>query len=187
MKKTLLVGLLVCAILASVITGTLAVYQANIDEMSGDVVAKRFIMTSNKSDNFEMNLKIAPGETITYNFEVMNYEGDLVTETKMKITTFFFFDNAAKKKSILPLQYTVTELVDGHSQKPDEKLTLPANGDEKFVQFTNNNLTANVKHKLTYKVTITWPKGDNVLDTSFQGHDFGNKFRVKVVGVQIVD
>ncbi|MEG1805764.1 MAG: hypothetical protein RR327_05170 [Clostridia bacterium] len=182
MKKALLVGLLVCAILASVVTGTLAVYQATIDETTGDIVAKQFVIDHATSADWKTNLTIAPTETLNYKIDVMNFKGDVVTETKMSIATTFEFPAISGKQSLEPLSISITKTVDGASALTE---TITLSGAKKTIEFTDV-LAASEKHTVSYAVTINWPNGKtNAYDTAFQGAGFGNKMHVEAVGTQV--
>ena len=84
MKKALLGFALVLLLTTSVIAGTLAMYTTSIDNLAeGSVVAKEFILTEGGTDTFTKNVKIAPNETVNWQFSVMNYNGSIISETAM--------------------------------------------------------------------------------------------------------
>ena len=85
MKKLILTMSLVFIIFASFLTGTLAIYTKTVEITSpGNVIAKDFVFTVDGTETFQSNVKIAPTETVTFNFGVRNYDGAIVTDTSMR-------------------------------------------------------------------------------------------------------
>lgn len=183
MKKGLLIGLLVCAILASVITGTLAVYQSSIDEMSGDVVAKAFVFT--KAGEFEGDYqtpKIAPGEEVRYIYSVSNFDKDIVTEVDTDVEMWIQLKGLTTKNQMyrpLPLKVKIDEVVtiDGvasasrtlidFDNKKINNIDVTNDGYKKGVGTVvlPKVFEANKKTTVTYTVTLKW-FGDTATDAS---------------------
>ena len=60
------------------------------------------------TDTFATNVKVAPGETNTWQFSVRNYEGALVSETAMNLAFAVDVQATEGKAAIAPLTVTVT-------------------------------------------------------------------------------
>ncbi|MEG2002393.1 MAG: hypothetical protein RR107_04765 [Clostridia bacterium] len=176
-----MVGLLVCAILASVVTGTLAVYQASIDEMTGDVVAKQFVIDANKTADYKTGLQIAPGEKLQFSMNVMNFKGGVTTETAMEIAATFDFAATANKKNLAPLKVTIVKTGDNGIVRQEKT----ARAGEKIT--FSDNVKQSVATTINYAVTIEWVTVDNATDTSFQGAAFGNDMNFTATGTQIAN
>lgn len=176
MKKTLVLIALVLVVSTSIIAGTLAMYTTTIDDLAqGSVVAKEFILTKGGTDTFAKNVKIAPGETVNWQFSVKNYNGSVISETAMKLDFNVNVIAAEGKNLITPLVITVKDS-DGNTVG-----TATSNG---TINFNSNfNLSANGQEK-TYTVFVNWPSNDAV-DKNYAGSNFGSAVKVSVTGTQI--
>lgn len=170
MKKTLLIVALVLAITTSIIAGTMAYYTITLDELvEGEVVAKEFILEGEDTSEHEESVKIAPGESETWTFEIKNFENEeVVTETDMDVTIEL-------------------ALSDGFTNKAGEKapLTIKFN-DEAYSSAKEFSKLFEAGEKATkpFTVTVEWPWGDeNSDDIDFAGQDLGT-LSVKVTGTQ---
>jgi len=163
MKKTLLIVALVLAITTSIIAGTMAYYTITLDELvEGEVVAKEFIL-EHGDNTFDEDMRIAPGESQKWTFNIKNFEGDDVTETDMDVTI-----DVTTPDTNAPLEISVT--LDG------SEIT---SGDEISELFTANN--PEIKK---FTVTVEWPwETDGVDDIDFAGQELGT-LSVKVTGTQ---
>ena len=72
MKRGLVVTMLLLMVLTSLNAGTLAVYTSTVDLAVLAVTAKRFALGVNQGSQSEFDLQIAPGELVSYNFDVSN-------------------------------------------------------------------------------------------------------------------
>lgn len=72
MKKFILTVALVLAVVTSLVAGTMAAYTQQLDATSKDIIAKTFSITKNTSDSFSEAVKVAPGESVTYQVTVKN-------------------------------------------------------------------------------------------------------------------
>lgn len=187
MKKTLLLLSLVLVIAISIISGTLAMYTTTIDNLaSGSVVAKEFILLEDGTDTFEYNVKIAPSETVTWQFAVKNNNGSLKSETAMDLLFTVDIGAAESKLAIAPLEIKVYEVTETEG---DVQKTLVGS----FAGNTTNNGTgsftfenefdADVAQSHTYSVEITWPSND-AIDINYAGGNFGTAVAVSVTGTQ---
>ena len=164
MKKTLLIVALVLAITTSIIAGTMAYYTITLDELvEGEVVAKEFILEGKNTSTHQESVKIAPGESQKWTFNIKNFEGDDVTETDMDVTI-----DVTTPDTNAPLEISVT--LDG------SEIT---SGDEISELFTANN--PEIKK---FTVTVEWPwETDGVDDIDFAGQNLGT-LSVSVTGTQ---
>ena len=86
MKRALILTVLLLMILTSLNAGTLAVYTSTIDLAILPVSAKRFALGVNQGSTSEFDLQIAPGDVVTYNFDVANTDSEgRVSEVDMDL------------------------------------------------------------------------------------------------------
>ena len=86
MKRAMIITLLLLMIATSLSAGTLAVYTSTVDLAVLAVSAKRFALGVNQGSQSEFDLKIAPGEMVSYYFDVSNTnEEDRVAEVDMDL------------------------------------------------------------------------------------------------------
>lgn len=175
MKKLLISFALVLIFSTSIIAGTLAMYTTTIDDIAeGSVVAKEFILLENGTDTFMENVKIAPDETVDYEFSVKNYDGSIVSETAMDLALEIDVLAADGKSVIAPLVVSVKN-ADGNIVG-----TLTTSG---TIELTDEfELNADGQEK-TYTVSVNWPSDDNV-DINYAGSDYGTALQVAVTGTQ---
>lgn len=82
MKRLLLILILILAMACSMLCGTLAYYTTAIEPVTGSVTAKEFIFLSEEIETtFQKGIRIAPSETISWDFLVKNHQNDIVTGT----------------------------------------------------------------------------------------------------------
>lgn len=183
MKKILLVGLLVCAILASVVTGTLAVYNVTLDEMSGDVVAKTFVLDQAKqTENFGQIVKIAPTENQVYIFTVTNTKNGAVSETAIDVSIKFALSASTGKNAIGNLTMKIERSTDGTNYEVKQAATNLTSGVGEVT--LTDHLAANTSETVYYRVTVEWPSTSS--DNDYMGAGFGTKMAVRVSGEQDV-
>jgi uncharacterized GH25 family protein len=175
MKKTLIIVALVLVLSASIIAGTLAMYTTSIDTLAeGSVVAKEFILTENGSDTFTNNVRIAPTETVNWQYSVKNYDGAVVSETAMALDFNVDVKAADGKAMIDPLVVTIKDengnvvgtTTGSGAIQYDSEFALNADGQQK-----------------TYTVSINWPSND-AADINYAGANYGAAVTVSVTGTQ---
>ena len=180
MKRTLLIVALVLLITTSLIAGTLSAYSITIDDLAaGSVVAKEFILKPGETNTFEESIKIAPGETVEWEFSVKNYEEALVSETAMDLEFAVTLAAAEGKDAIEPLVVSVTD-------EDDQSLALTDG------KFTDEFPLAETGQEKTYNVKIEWPLGTDEIpegqtmseDAQYAGADYGSAVTVSVTGTQ---
>lgn len=176
MKRTLVITALVLVISLSLIAGTLAMYVVKIDNLAeGSVVAKEFILLEGETDTFAYNEKIAPGETVNFDFSVKNYDDSVVSETAMELDFAINVGAVEGKTNITPLTVTVKYKDGGEIQTTmennvvvfDDSFPLQKEGQEK-----------------TYTVSVYWPS-DNTVDIDYAGAGYGTSLIVSVTGTQV--
>lgn len=165
MKKVLLIILLIVAILSSVIAGTLAVYNSELDEIEGEVVAKAFVFeAAGVEDNYLGTIKIAPTENKSIPFSLQNYHGDnnsqpsevaMKIKVKLKIISETTDENTGDL-IYLPLDYSF------------ELLTVDGNTVEQSIQLVDHECElafyfplAEVGIKRNLNIKCNWPGTDN--------------------------
>ena len=174
MKKILTIVALVLILSTSVIAGTLAMYTTTIDNIAeGSVVAKEFILVEGGTDTFTENVKIAPTETVDWQFSVKNYDGAVISEIGMDLNFAVDVIAADGKNVIAPLEVTVK------NPNGDIVGTVTSNGK---IEFTDEfELSASGQEK-TYTISVNWPSNNN--DINYAGADYGTAVKVSVTGTQ---
>ncbi len=176
MKKAFVVLMLILAICSSLLAGTLASYTVTLDDMaSGSVVGKEFIFLEDGTDTFQNDIKIAPTETITWQFAVKNFEGSLVTETDLYYDLTFDVMPTPGKSAIEPLIIrikdmggTVIDTVEG-TGSVDVSGAFPLSATGQSASFT---------------VEIFWPSNDEI-DINYAGNNFGTTINVSAAASQL--
>jgi len=175
MKKVAVTLLLLLTIAGSMAAGTLSSYTATIDNLSsGSVSAKEFVFVGDGSGSFQQGVKIAPSETVRWQFDVKNYQGSVVTETDLYYKLTFTVKAAEGKHAIDPLTVTVKDT--------DGNVLGSATGTGTFSILGAFPLSAAGQAK-TYIVELNWPSGTN--DAQYAGGSFGTSVRVDAVASQI--
>ncbi len=175
MKKALVIVALVAVLSVSIIAGTLAMYTTSVDNLAtGSVVAKEFVLMENGTDSFVKNVKIAPSETVDWQFSVKNYDGSVVSETAMALS--FDIDVAAADGTnmIDPLVITVTD------ENGNVVGTTTGSG---TIAYDSEFALSAAGQQQTYTVSVNWPSNDST-DINYAGADYGAAVTVSVTGTQ---
>lgn len=86
MKRALVMTVLLLMILTSLSAGTLAVYTSTVDLAVVPITAKRFVLGVHGGSQSEFDLQIAPGELVSYNFDISNTNSEgQVSEVEMDL------------------------------------------------------------------------------------------------------
>ena len=177
MKKIILSTALILLIFSSLLTGTLAIYSKTVEiEQQGSVIAKDFVFVVDGTETFHSDVKIAPTETVTFQFGVRNYDGAFVTETPMRYNLLINVSAAPGKTAIGPL---VVRLKDEWDH------TISS------LTFTGTLNISNVFPLLAegqrhgYKIEFFWPSTPN--DIAFQGDAFSTQISVSATGTQMTE
>jgi hypothetical protein len=175
MKKGLVIVALVLVLSTSIIAGTLAMYTTSIDNLAtGSVVAKEFVLLENGTDSFTENVKIAPSETVNWQFSVKNYDGSVVSETAMGLDFNIDVKAADGKAMIDPLVVTVKD------QNGNVVGTRTGSGP---IQYNSSFALDSNGQQKTYTVSVNWPSNDAV-DINYAGASYGAAVSVSVTGTQ---
>jgi len=176
MRKTLLLSLLALAIVCSITAGTLASYTVTIDLLAnGSVQGKEFIFVEDGMDTFEQSIKIAPGETVKWQFAVKNYRENKVTETDLYYQLTFDIHASAGRSAIDPLVFTVID------REGIQIETL--NGMGKLV-ISGSFPLSNDGQSDSYTLQIDWPQ-DDAIDGVYAGTNFGTSILVAGLASQL--
>jgi len=182
MKKTIALFALVLCILSGLVSGSLALYTKEVDIAdTGSIIAKRFVLTAAKSDGYQMNVKIAPGETVKAAFTVSNSNGSYVSEVDMDLEIEVTI-GAAEGKTAIP--YISAKLLDAGNREIEAADVRISEGEGTIRLFVDRAFVANAESTLTYRIALTWAPHDNDID--YEGPGYGNMFSVKVTGTQSV-
>lgn len=176
MKKIVLLLALVLIMVSSIVAGTLATYTVSIDNLAeGSVVAKEFIFVGEGTDTFQQGLKIAPTETVQWQFKVKNYENHIVSETDMYYKLSFNVQALSGKSAIEPLTVTVKDL--------NGQVLNSLTGVGTFDVSGSFPLAVNCQEQ-DYLVEIYWPS-DGTSDINYAGGNYGTMINVGAVASQI--
>ena len=175
MKKFLMTAFLILAVTTSIVAGSLALYTTRIDDLAeGSVVAKEFILVEGGVDTFVQNVKVAPGETNTWQFSVRNFDGALVSETAMDLAFKVDVKAAEGKEAIAPLTVTVTN---------DEGAVMgTAVTGTGTISFADIFPLTELGQENVYNVTVARPSGEG--DIAYAGSGFGTTIHAAVTGTQ---
>ncbi len=174
--KKLYVLSLVLVMAISLVSGTLALYTTQIDNLaSGSVTAKEFIFTGSGTDTFQQGVKIAPSETVRWQFGVKNYENGLITETDLYYKLTFTVKATEGKQAIAPLTVTVKDL--------SGNVLKSVTGTGSFDVLGSFPLSQTGQER-QFTVELTWPAdGDN--DINYAGGGYGTTVRVDAAASQL--
>jgi hypothetical protein len=176
MKKALVLTALVLLISLSLIAGTLAMYVIEIDDLAkGSVVAKEFILEKGVTNTFSDDVKIAPGETVEWEFSVKNYDGQTISETAMGLDFAIELTAPEGKDLIEPLEVTVID--------EDEEQLQTTTTSEGVITFADEFELDVEGQEKTYTVAINWPS-NNEVDIDYAGAGYGTALTVSVTGTQ---
>jgi len=144
MKKTLLILALVLTIVSSIAAGTLATYTKTLDPMAGEVTAKQFYIGG--TETAIANVKLAPSEETKWNFSVVNYKDDIVTEVDMDLNIVVDVNG--------DIDGLTVALFEGDTQLGE---TVVKNGTINFS--IDKALDKNVKAQRDFYIKVLWENG----------------------------
>lgn len=175
MKKLPILVLLISIICISLVSGTFALYSISLDNLAeGSLVAKEFILLEDREDTFEQDVKIAPGETVEWEFAIKNYDGTAISETAMDLDIKIDVKAADGKQAIEPLKVSVVN-------EPEQNVgEITGVG---LIEIDDEFVLSEVGQSHTYKVKIEWPSNDEV-DINYAGNGYGTALSVSVTGTQ---
>lgn len=176
MKRIVFILLLVLTMVSSIVAGTLAMYTASIDDLAeGSVVAKEFVFVGEGMDSFRQGIKIAPGETVKWQFKVKNYQNHVITETDLYYKLTFNVLASAGKNAIEPLNVTVK---DGGGN-----VVNSVTGVGTFDVLGAFPLSS-AGQEQDYTVEINWPGGGSQ-DINYAGGNYGTTVNVDAMASQL--
>ncbi len=176
MSKTMIVLTLLLVMAGSLTAGTLAIYTTSIDDLAqGSVSAKEFVFLGEGTDSFSQGIKIAPTETVNWQFSVKNYDGAQITETDLYYKLKFSVQATAGKKAIDPLVVSVLDST-GHVIK-----SIKGTG---TFDVTGAFPVSAAGQSQGYTVKIDWPS-DNSVDIKYAGGNYGSTVNVSALASQV--
>ncbi len=176
MKKFIVILSLILIIAGSIVAGTLANYTTTIDKVaSGSVIGKDFIFTEDGSDTFEHGIKIAPGETVSWEFAVKNYQDTKITETDLYYKLTFDVHATTDKSVIDPLVITLKD------ENGDVIDAITGTG---TIQVTGSFPLSTTGQSDAFTVEIYWPES-NETDINYAGGNYGTTIGVAAIASQI--
>lgn len=175
MRKHISVLVLILLIASSLVSGTLAMYTTKIDKLAeGSVTAKEFIFISDGADSFKQGVKIAPSETVKWQFKVKNYSNQVITETDLYYKLTFNVAAAAGKNAIEPLVVTVKD-ASGNVLKSVTGVGV--------MDVTGAFPVSQAGQEKMYAVEINWPSG-GTNDINYAGDGYGSMITVNGLASQ---
>ena len=179
MRKTLRVLFLLSMLFTSLTAGTLAVYTSRIDLSPVTVSAKRFVLGVNQGGQDEFDLRIGPGELVSYQFDVTNQgTGGEVSEVDMDL--MIDADFTAIRASMPDVQISLL-LRSGSSNI--EVATADSSGILSY--HSTSAFSASVAQEMNFSLTFYWSDGD-VSSSLLEGNSVVLPLTVYVKGVQHV-
>jgi hypothetical protein len=176
MRKFVFSLILILTMAGSIVAGTLAMYTTSIDNLAeGSVVAKEFVFVGEGTDSFRQGVKIAPSETVRWQFKVKNYEDHVITETDLFYKLTFNVAASAGKSAIAPLTVTVKDL--------QGNVLNSVTGVGAFDVLGSFPLSENGQER-DYVVELHWPSNDSV-DINYAGGDYGTTVNVDAAASQM--
>lgn len=159
MKKILIVGALALSVAVSMVSGTMATYTKTTVPVNGEVTAKQFNIETLTETNVTASL--APGETDTWEFSVVNYannDENTATEVDMDL----FLDLHVGNTTYIGENHDV---LDGLQVRLYEKGTkekailLQVDSEGRSYTTIPNAFTGGQAEKKDYVIEMTWAKG----------------------------
>ncbi len=155
MKRGIIVLVLVLMVFTSLNAGTLAIYTSTAEVAVLAVSAKRFVLNVDRGDQLELNLKLAPGERKSYNFEVTNTDIDgYVCEVGMDI--LIAADLRDVVTAIPGLQITLL-----YYGKAGYTPVATVGADGQLSYSSLSHFSASVSKVSRYSLTFLWPDSDS--------------------------
>ncbi|NLI94081.1 MAG: sugar-binding protein [Peptococcaceae bacterium] len=176
MKRIVFLLFLLLIIVSSITAGTLAMYTVSIDTLAeGSTVAKEFIFTGEGTDSFQQGIKIAPSETVDWQFKIKNYKNQVITETDLYYKLTFQVSASAGKQAISPLTVSVKDL--------NGNVLNRVTGTGTFDILGTFPLSS-VGQEKDFMVEIQWPDSGNS-DINYAGNRFGTTINVAAIASQV--
>lgn len=170
MKKYVLLCMMALGIITSLAVGTLAVYTKNFD-FNGDVTAKKFYVNASSADATP-DIKIAPKETVSWEFEVTNEDGAIISAVDMSTNIKVTLPNGFKDISVSLKDKDGNVLGTG---------TADSNG---VINVAGADFAANTAKTDKYTLDFTWNDNDSANDTTLGEAGTTSAFTVTVTGTQ---
>lgn len=179
MKKTLISVLAIMFIAVSLLSGTFALYATKLDDLaSGSVIAKDFVITADTESGFEENVLIAPSEKVIFHFSVSDFSDVMVSEVNIDVTITVTLSPLEGKSPIENLTMCVKNSIGNVVGTGAITAGVGTITVLDYFRFTETGTTKN------YTVEIYWPSNED--DVLYEGHEFGNKIGVEILGVQCI-
>lgn len=169
MKKAILILCLSMAIIASIVSGTLAVYNKTLDPLEVNVGARAFYIGSTASANIDTS--IAPSEKAYHEFYVTNTKNSLTTEVDMDLTIVVDITDAIDSTAIQNLKVSL-EYLNTDKKNPSKPGKWESVEGAQVIQGTGKiDITipkaflADIAGNLSYRLNLYWPPNDDKKDS----------------------
>ena len=150
MKKSVRILILSLMLFTSLTAGTLAVYTSTIDLSPVTIAAKRFALDVNQGGQDEFDLRIGPGELVSYQFVVTNENanGD-VSEVDMDLA--IYADFSAIRESLPDVEISLLMRSGGEDSQ------VASAGSTGTISYTGVSLfKAGVAKEVDFVLTFYW-------------------------------
>jgi hypothetical protein len=170
-KKIVLVGVLGVALLASLATGTAALYQKEVNVGGGTLTAANFVLVGNTTSTWSADIEaLSPGKEVSYAFTVTNKNTSGVTGVTMDLD----FDVNLSKLNLVSNSYT------GKAAIPYLLVTLKNNDGNTLLQKQYGEGDDAVGHmnksdsstSRTYLTTLAAQQGATILNETATPDDY---------------
>lgn len=176
MKKLLIMLILVLSIVVSLVSGTLATYTTTLKPIEGKVAAKQFFIGASRTEF--PNIKLAPGEKYTWNFDVVNFKDNMTTEVDMDMDIVLSIGAGNNKQ---PIDGLVAGLYENGVKLGSDVVKA---GEAKFT--IEKAFMANIKNTRSFEIRVEWKNGlvSDETDTNNMENQNTSKIGVTVTGRQ---
>ncbi len=176
MKRIIFILALVMLMVSSIAAGTLAMYATSVDDLAeGSVTAKEFVFVGEGTDSFRQGIKIAPSETVQWQFKVKNHDNQVITETDLYYKLTFNVLASAGKNAIQPLIVTVKDSGGNVLNSVTGVGTFDVTGEFPLSE---------AGQEKDYIVEIHWPANGNA-DINYAGSNYGTTVNVDAAASQL--
>lgn len=150
MRKSLRIVVLFLMLLTSLTAGTLAVYTSRMDLPTLHISAKRFVLDVNQGGQDEFDLRIGPGEMVSYQFAVTNEATDgTVSEVDMDL---FINADLSSILNAIPGMEIKLRMYSG-----SEYVVVASVGTSGILNFSSNSIfSASQASEINFSLTFYW-------------------------------
>lgn len=179
MRKAVRLLILFLMLVTSLTAGTLAVYTSRIDLAPVTISAKRFVLGVNQGGQDEFDLRIGPGELVSYQFDVTNQNSEGgVSEVDMDLQIEADFSAIRASLPNVEIQLML--------RSGSNNIQVASANSSGYLSYSSSSVfRANEAKELYFSLTFFWNDGD-VPGSLLEGNAVVLPLTVYVKGVQHV-